>query len=555
MNQMRRVSTIATLILFISVIHAQQVDSTSTGEVVDAEIVIEKDRQIKLPVANKLNTGVRNDIQTIRPLDLTYQAADPAFNWPEYKSEVSFERFPQEPINAGYQNSVKLGYGNYSSPLFGLKYFANLEKARIASQFFHESFQEGPVEGKNSASSESSAQVSVNYKVKKAELIPVIQWQRNGYRFYGNADRINSGFNSEEAVKVSRGNVDFGFLVKGRTDELKYSIEPHIYSTNQSVQDGRAINSETGFRFNTGLELEVDKGFTVGFDLDGDVSNYEGAIEFKRSLFKVSPWLSRSSTDWNFKGGLSLFVDKANGVSQTVLYPFIDAEWRFSPKWSLLGSVDGGIRWNGLNDILEANQFMDDSLLIQNTNIDVSLGGGLKGALTNNLIFESGLKWESFSAMPFYIPSGSDSSRFSLTYDTGNVDILSFNNKLTYSVSTNSSVGVGLTLYNYVTTSLEKAWHLPSYTFTLFVSKNIKEKFFINSEIIAQGGIEAPGATAIEVIDLESFFDVNINLDYKATERFSVFLKLNNLLNKEYENYIGYPVRGATFKVGGKYRF
>ncbi len=551
---MRKVLLIISSIICISASYGQ-VDSTATGEVVDAEIIIQKDRQITLPIANKLNPGVKNSIREIQPLNLTYQAIDPAFSWPDYKSEVSFERLAQESKFAPYQNSVKLGFGNYSSPLFELNYFANLEKVKVASQVFHESFQGGPVSGENSASSETSANVTVNYKLKKVELIPVIQWQRNGFRFYGNTDRANSGFSSEEASKISRGNVDFAFLLKGSTNELRYSIKPRVYRTDQSIQDGQSINSESGFGFVSGLELDVDEDFIVGFDLDGDIARYEGGLEYNRSLFKVSPWLSRSGSDWKIKGGLSLFVNEWSGVSQTILYPFIDAEWRFSPKWSLYGTFDGGVNWNGLNDILETNQFMDDSLILQSNDVDLSFGGGIKGALTNNLLFESGLQWKSYNVLPIYTPSGSDSSRYILSYDTGNLDVLSFDNKLTYSVSTNSSVGIGLTLFNYTTSSLEKAWHLPSYTFSFFFSKNIKEKFFVNSEIIAQGGIEAPGATAIEVIDLDSFFDINLNLDYKATDRFSVFMKLNNLLNNEYENFIGYPVRGATFKVGGKYRF
>ena len=552
---MRGVSTIALLFFFLSVTKGQQVDSTSTGEVVDAEIVIEKDRQIRLPIANKLNMGARNDVRTIQPLKLTYKAEDPKFNWPEYKSEVSFEQAPQEFTTANHQNSVKFGYGNYTSPLFELRYFADLEKTRISSKFFHESFQEGPIAGTNSASSESAVKISVDYKMKTVELIPVVQWQRNGYRFYGNTNRASSGFSSEEATKVSRGHIDFGFSVRGKTDELGYTIDPHVYRTDQSVQDGQAINSEGGFRFTSGLQLEVAKDFMVGFNLDGNISKYEGGLEYTRSLFKVSPWISRTSDNWNIRAGLGLFTDEMSGVRQTSLNPFVDAEWKFDPKWSLYGMVDGGINWNGLNTILELNQFMDDTLILQNTRVDVSLGGGIKGALTNNLTLKSGLEWKSVEFMPFFIPAANDSSRYSLVYDNGNTDILSFSTKLTYATSTSTSFGIEFSLYNYQTSTLEKAWHLPSRTFTLFFSKNIKEKFFINSEVIAQGGIEAPGATALEVIELDSFFDVNLDLDYKATDRFSVFLKLNNLLNKEYENYIGYPVRGTAFKVGGKYRF
>lgn len=532
-----------------------QVDSTSTGEVVDAEIVIQKDRQIVLPIAGKMSQTIRNGIGEIQPLNFSYQPVNPEFSWPSYKSEVSFKEISDNLPEAVYQNSIKAGYGNFQSPLLELKYFQNWDKLRTNTRLFHESFQEGPVKKSNSSSSQTELSLGANYKSNAVEFSPLLQMERSGYRFYGNSNRQNTGFSSLELDKLSRTSVDFGVGLQGGSKDVTYFVRPMISNTDQSITDGPGINSEFGFEVQGGLDLKVDKTISAGFDIQGNTSTYKGSIEYDRSLFTIKPWLSRKSTDFLIKAGFGLSTGKSGGQSsETGFYPFVDTEWKLDPKWSISGSLGSGIKWNSLNRILVENQFLDDSLAIQNSELALSIGGEIKGSITNNLLVSSIVKWESYNELPFYLASN-DSSKFILAYDDGNTQVLSFKGRITYSPALNTSVGTEVGLFNYSTESLDRAWHLPSFSFKFFIIKNIQEKFFIGTELLALGGIEAPGSTAVEIIDLDSFLDLNLNLDYKATDRFSVFLKLNNLLNKEYERYVGYPVRGTSFKVGAKYRF
>ena len=69
------------------------------------------------------------------------------------------------------------------------------------------------------------------------------------------------------------------------------------------------------------------------------------------------------------------------------------------------------------------------------------------------------------------------------------------------------------------------------------------------------GGVKAPADVGFGIRNLNSFMDANVELKYLITNRASAFIEVNNLFNSEYERYIGYPVRGLTFKLGGKYRF
>ncbi|MEQ9403803.1 MAG: hypothetical protein RIM99_09475 [Cyclobacteriaceae bacterium] len=533
-----------------------QTDSTARGEVVDAEIVIEKDKKIILPVAEKINLAVEMKDFGQDPLSLTYKSIEPDFAWPDYKSEVGFSRFNKPYPSAKYQNYIKAGYGNYSSPLLDVGLFIKLESIRLGSRLYHESFAKGPVSDENSASSVSSFDFAADYRKKSFVLRPVLNYNRNGYRFYGNTDRLTSGFSSDQLDKASWSTIDFTINLTGEGKELTYFIRPKLTSATQTFINGRDINKESGLEFESGLALKLDKTIKAGLNFEGYTGKYEGGLEYNRSLFQINPWVSHTSDEIKLVAGFILASRKTDDVeSESGFYPSVFADWKFTDKWSLFGSLKGGVEWNSLNSLLSMNQFLDDSLVIGSSELTSSFGGGVKGSPINNFTVKVGISLDNYSGLPFFVPSQSDSSTFTLTYDSETVNIFRYSGEAVLSLSSEAEVRATLDLFGYSVKSLEKAWHKPSYEFSIYYSHFIKRKILLTTHLVAVGGIRAPLNEAPGFTKLSAFADLNIAADYKITDRASVFMKLNNLLNNEYEKYLGYPVRGTSFKLGAGYRF
>ena len=533
-----------------------QIDSTVTGEIIDTEIIIEKNQKIKLPLAEKISTRVIVRSFELEPLNFTYEFLEPEFDWPAYKTDVRFVEIDEVYPISQYQNYIKGGYGNYRSPLIETGVYKKLKNVKLTSKIFHEKFGKGPIEEENSSSSISSFDFSANYTGKAFELNPRLTFSRSGYRFYGNTNRINTGFNTETLPKVANGFFQFEILAKGEGKGLKYYVKPLISSNNQSFVNGRKINKESGFEATAGLSLKIDKRNLAGFDIEGHSSTYKGGIDYIRSLFIIKPWASHSRENFKIKGGFSLASGKTGTSSpQSDFYPFINSELKLTQKWSIYGAFGGGVDWNDLKTLFKENQFLDDSLNIQNSELTSSIEGGLKGIPVNGLLVKAGIRLDNYKRMPFYIPSVTDSSRFILTYDDGTVNIFTFYGDVTFSPTTNTLTGSTIEVYGYRVKSLEKAWYQPSYALSIYFSQNIKDKILINIELIGQGGITSPINPDPEYINLSPFLDLNISANYRLADRFSVFFELNNLLDKKYEKFIGYPVRGISLKVGGNYRF
>ena len=544
------------VLLLVTIKVFSQQDSVATGQVVDASIVIEKNKEIKLPTAEKLNNEEKPTTFTTDSLNLSYNIREPELSWPAYKSDVGYVPFSGEYEIPAYQNYVKAGFGNYRSPLLELGIFPQLNNWKLRSVLSYESYASGPVNDENSASSFGGLDVSGSYKGDFLNITPQFSYNRMGYRFYGNADRVVSGFNQENPNDVSIDQVQLGTKLEGIGNSYSYFLKPGILSSNQAISGSDRINNEFEFYLEGGLKLDIDTVLNAGFELEAHSSQYDGVTTYNRSLFNLNPWISYRKNAYYLKAGLVVSSDKSIGGSNSSnVYPSIHGEWNASNQWTIFGSISGGKQWNSLVSLLNENRFLDDSLTLLNNDLRSSIQGGIRGNVSSNLQLTLGLKLDSYRDLPFYIPSASDSSRFTLTYDNGNVNVFTFYTKAQLAIGDKTHISGEMEFYGYSLDSLSKAWHKPTYSLTLNGAHQINDRFQLSAEIFSQRGITAPIRINTESITLRSFTDVSFRTTYVVTDRASIFLDLKNLLNQEYEKYIGYPVRGLTFKIGGTYRF
>lgn len=533
-----------------------QVDTTSSkGAITMGEVVIEKEKKIELPKGSKRYQKAKLKEFGMEPLNLTLEAAEPELIWPPYKSDVQFEQVAKSYPKSKYQNYLRLGYGNYGSPLAELGVFEDLGVFRTSSRLFFESFNTGPVNGKNSGNSLGSIDLAAAYKSENFQITPHVNFENRQYRFYGNTDRMNSGFVSEDIPRVNASIVDFQINTVGEVGDFSYYITPSVRFSNQNEKDGLDINNESVLGGIGGISFSIDKQISSGFDLEGYTSSYRSGITYDRSLFSLSPWVKYAIEDFSLKGGFSLATGKSGEIRQSGFYPTIKADWEFADKWSVYGQLSGNVEWNGLSELLNENEFLDDSLSIRNVENPLILEGGLIGSPIKNLTFETSLTLNNRNNLPFYVPSSTDSSRFTIAFDDQTVNQVTFKTSVSYAPTTISVYKASLALNSYSVNSLDRPWHLPSYIFKLSTSHNIKQKLLFSASLISMGGIRAPANVDFGIVNLKSFLDVGIDLKYLITERASVWVGVNNIGNTEYERYLGYPVRSINFKIGAQYRF
>jgi len=205
--------------------------------------------------------------------------------------------------------------------------------------------------------------------------------------------------------------------------------------------------------------------------------------------------------------------------------------------------------------LLSENEFLSDSILILNRKENYNLNLELVGDF-DHLAIKAGIFFKEIEGLPLFIPVVNDSSTFTIVYDE-KVNVGGINLELKYKVS-NGFYFSNLTVNNFLTENVLRAWHLPSLQAEFGAKHSITEKISSRVSGIILDGLNAPlysNTNSIQSQSLETIFDLNLEVNYQLNSRSSIFILSNNLLSKEYQKYIGYPVRGITLKIGGNYRF
>ena len=548
--------TLLAIIFMVSLKGTAQTDTTSNqGKITMGEVIIEKEKEIVLPQTDKRYRRAMVRTFDNEPLSLNLEVKEPDLTWPPYKSDVPFEQVVKPYPEPGYQNYFRLGYGNYGSPLAEVGIFQQLGVFQTSGKLFHESFQSGPVGDENSGNSVNAVALSAVYKSDGFQISPQLHFQHNQYRFYGNTNRVNTGFDLDNLAKVNFSNVGFDVRIKGTKEDFGYNIKPMIEVTDQNISGGAEINRESVVGAEGGIGFKIDERFATGFDLAGYSASYQGGLTYDRSLFSLNPWVNYRSEGILLKGGFNLATGTSGEERQSGFYPDFEAEWSFTEKWLLYGNLSGNVSWNGLSALLSENEFLDDSLTIRNIENSFAFGGGLKGSPAKNLVLDANLKLINLKNLPFYVPSSTDSARFTLVFDDQTVNQVTFKTSVSFAPTTLSTYSASLELNTYSVSTIDRPWHLPSYIVNVSTSHNVKEKLLFSADLIAMGGIKAPADVDFGIVELRSFIDFGIDLKYLISKRTSAWVEVNNIGNNEYERYLGYPLRAINFKIGAQYRF
>ena len=147
---------------------------------------------------------------------------------------------------------------------------------------------------------------------------------------------------------------------------------------------------------------------------------------------------------------------------------------------------------------------------------------------------------------------------FGVIYDdmsTFSVDV-----NLQTQITKDYAIGFGINYTSYDTEEQRRAWNLPNIKANLSGDFKFDEKWFggINLFYIGER-YDILQSNFILVqdteISLNGFFDANANIGYNISERFTAFVKANNITNQKYQNWQSYPVQGIKVLGGLTYKF
>jgi hypothetical protein len=256
--------------------------------------------------------------------------------------------------------------------------------------------------------------------------------------------------------------------------------------------------------------------------------------------------------------------------SKFFIYPNIYATYNLvSDVVIAYADITGDLIQNTYADFATQNPFVSPTLNIVPTDQTYNFSLGMKGKLSSAISYNLGGSYKDekfkplFKSNPFVTGANTsyqNGNSFGIIYD--DVKTISVLGELTFDLNRNVSMILQGEYFNYNLTTQSEAWNLPDLKASAIINAQIDENWFAGASLFFVGErkdeLEILGTlipVAPESATLGSFFDANVHVGYKINPQLSVFGKVNNMLNNNYQNWANFPVQGIQALAGATYQF
>jgi hypothetical protein len=568
---MQRIVKLLTFLgLFCASISTLQSQTTQKGSVQDQEFIIQKDREIRLPKKLRSLEKAPSLPQPKALGPLSFPVAPFFLSIPaaEIISEPAQKEFDPPKLEF-YPGLVRIGYGNYLSPLLEGRYQSTQsEDWQYAAKLFHQSFGKGPVSWMEEESKESHTEFAGDgsYFMEGAELYSSFSLKRDAYRYYG-----------EDLGFVVPPNVDFGGPVFDPNTQIQGSFKLGIRDSEKVGRLGyegalvlngfkdsfAAREQELGFQGTGSYRPSEDLSGSLAltyFTTDTQDRDYD----LNRNYLSVRPEGNYKWGDFNFTAGFVLVTENDSVEASKPgirLFPVINSTYQIGDNLSVNAAITGDVKRNTYRSFVQENPFLGPSEQLLNTVTKLSFSAGVEGIVSDKVVYRAGVDLRRQSNLHFFVNSYADTARFELVYDQ-EATVFQFNSSVELSLTKKYILTTQFDFFHYNLSNQQVAWHRPTWILQLNNQYSPFKKLNLQANLQVMGGLQARGFGVIEtkpvqaeVVKLPALVDLQVNLDYAISSRLSVFVSGSNLLNRSNTRWMNYPVRGIQGVGGLSFKF
>ena len=554
------------------------------GNIEEAEIEIVKERVNLLPEA-------------IRNFDKVKLPAPPkverkvAYTFPDF-------RLPADRLNPSVKvltiraeepapltgNFVKAAIGNYGT-FYGRGYFHSTRNTDHAYglDLKHVSSIQGAVDGNNSRMSETSAHLMGELYRGTGAFGATLDFGRERYNFYG----YEKAANLPDPKKVVAPN---SADIKQTFNRFAVKTYAHNRDPEQQVTYDAGIGyrywadnfaaSENDVRLNAkvGYALGESSRVTVAADASFVSDKDQAAASLKtpnpllisraRTFVQATPAYEflRNNIIFSVGATLGYSSDTTTNVSKGVVYPAVRLGYTIEPeKFTVYAGLGGALQRVTRYDLSTENPWLNRGLNVADTHRGPTVYAGFTSTPARGLEFNVKATYARDRNLYFYLNNPIDPTKFDLVYDQNATGVLNIHGELLYNAAEKFRLGTRLDYNKYALKNLPQPFHRPEFQGSVFGTYNVFDKLMVGVEgyfFAASYGISyLPAATAgaTRVADFyratDPVIDLNLRADYRITPKISIFAMGNNLANRQYQRFYGYPVKGINVLGGATYTF
>jgi hypothetical protein len=534
-------------LFLIMLLSSMQVDAQATSDSIpdlpSDEVQVLKKFQAKTKTYKPV-TGSPTPIEKgSKKLSFDYKVDPPIVALEKPSAELRPLAYTNPLIKNNKDGFVDISFGNPSSPKLDYGYHYNIEdwyEVGLIGSYF--SADDNVIELRDFMS--TNHKLYGGYNLNKSIKVNADVAYMRDKRFFFNT-MFSELPSNEDILKNTYNNLNFGlnsslnymkeiglnFNVGGNYDRILFSEkdiqEQHINAFASAEKSVGKHFIELRSSFNRYNQTHNQDSTSIA----GNVWNVAGAFRYK------------PSKKLNIRLGASYYKQS----DLNVIMPKLDASYALNKIITLKAGIDNNFQTLDLNNLFQINKFTEFTTvdtLVSNYSITPYLA--VKANIKSHNLLLSG-RYNLEKNRFFYELSGTDNFGLDLHYFDTNY----FTAALDYNYQwKNTTVGF-TSLYNFNTIN---EVYFPDWELGLTLGQALFSKIHLDVTYLMRDN-RAFTINNTFLNENEILTDLNISGTYQITKLLQINTSVNNILNQEYHQWLGYPSYGRTYRAGAFIKF
>ncbi|MDZ7936571.1 MAG: TonB-dependent receptor [Emticicia sp.] len=533
---------------------------TTGGDVKTEDIDVYKDTKVVLPQANRIFEKIPVSAVDGEKKPIRYEFVERKLpvQTPEFSPTVSMPDDGSSKENskaAKYNNIIRAGFGNYGHTF--LEAHAGLpmgDNSYHGIYVKHNNFRLGPVGANYSGISQNLVKVHSRTSFDAVKLEGSLGWERRGFDFYG---FVPENYDFPESLIFNSYN-RFNFIGTLSNADKDSKID-YTFKSNLSYLFTHLKANELVWTGGGNAVFPITDNLSASLDGTLVLAQRQDSTTLYRNLYKLKPTFQYKTDKFTITAGLNVINDREkNTFNNSYLYPIVKIDVQPIQGLKFFVGYEGDVYANNLTSFLNENQWLNRFVDLKNTRKTGDYYIGSKAFLDNGLALEAKLSYATYKDFYVFNNSGRDSTRFEALYsnDTTTVKVTNFMVQASYQIPDvfRSNLKIDVNIYNGLG-NLGQAWHRPNFSAVWSNTFTVKQKLLVSSDLFILTGLRGKNFVTNKEIKIDPIIDLNFKFTYIISDHFNVFVSANNVLGKNYQRYLYYPVQGVNFLGGLSYSF
>ncbi len=442
-------------------------------------------------------------------------------------------------------NYIKVGYGNYNTPLVDAGFTLGDGKKTNFTLFANHLSQKGKLRVQRFSNTAFSA--NINTLLNQVEVYGKAGYRNQNFFLYG-PDPIFTN-SKDDSLKKPFQTINIRAGVRNAfVNRFGISYNPdiniNVFSDTRSTETNGILDVPIDVRFGTSF------GMLIRGNVDLTTYTPTGGTTYSNNVYFLNAAAVLKTSRLFIKGGIRPTWDQGKlNVLPDVL---VDVHLQ-EKKIILTGGWTGHVRKNTYQFLASQNPWINQPLSQYNTRI-TEFYGGFKGTVANSFNYRVLGGFIEYLNLPLF-SNHIQPGLFEVLRE-GKLQGLHFQSEIGYVLQDQFNASAKIDIYNFVRQQDEaRPWHITPIELTAALRWQPSKKIMVKTDLFGWQGAVYRKDIAGNSARLPAVFDLNAGMEFKVHPLVSVWGQFNNIFNNTYQRWNNYQVVGFNLLAGIRLTF